>query len=63
MNYYRTEYKDILKVTLSYDDKKENFNLYLNEIVTTEWEYTMTNLCQSIDDIESSVRKISDMFN
>lgn len=57
------EYKDILKVTLSYDDKKENFNLYLNEIVTTEWEYTMTNLCQSIDDIESSVRKISDMFN
>lgn len=57
------EYKNTLKVTLTYGDKKEKFNLNLNEIATTEWEYTMNNLCQSIEDIESSVRKISDKFN
>ncbi len=57
--YIDGNYGGTLKVTLSYDNKQEIFNLSPKEINVTKWQSSISELCMKLDDIKSSIDKFS----
>lgn len=56
--YVEGKYDGYISATLIYNDKTETFNLYLSEINVTVWTYTTRDVCNSLENINSTIEDI-----
>lgn len=56
--YVDGDYKGYLTVKVTYEEKTEEFDLYLKEINLTTWQYSNKEICKSIEEVGEGIRKI-----
>ena len=56
--YIDGDYEGYLSVEVSYNNKKELFDLFLKEINVTTWKYSTKDICDKIGHLDSTIRNI-----
>lgn len=56
--YIDGDYEGYLSVEVSYNNKKELFDLFLKEINVTTWKYSTKDICDKIGHLDSTIRTI-----
>lgn len=50
------DYEGYLSVEVSYEERKDMFDLYLKEINLTTWKYDVKNICDKIDSLDTTIK-------